>query len=129
MSSEPEPHSKSNVHSTQIQESELAALIARHKRMNRLSLSVGGSGLVLQLALGIFGDPTSGILVLLAIVLLIVGFNIYARMRGLSGWLGILGLLGLLGVIALMMIPPRCLACGARVRDKFCVSCRAPGSP
>ena len=109
-------------------ESECEALVLRHKRMNRKSLLIGGVGIFLQLLSGFFA-PLDGGLVWIALPLLLWGFTIYAKMRGLSPWFGVLGVLGLIGLIVLLCIPPKCLVCGGRIVKKQCTRCQAPGPP
>ncbi|MBI5368226.1 MAG: hypothetical protein HZA54_14420 [Planctomycetes bacterium] len=71
---------------------------------------------------------TSGILSLVGVALLIVGFGFYARMRGRSPLWGALGILSCVGLAILYFVPKHCHHCrgSQSYRVATCALCGAP---
>jgi hypothetical protein len=99
------------------------------KALNRTSMSVGGSGLVLQIFGGTMHGVSGLVASLMGLGLLVAGLSSYARMRGHSQWFGAFGLLGCIGVVILVLLPKKCFNCGATTRVATCGACGAPSPP
>jgi hypothetical protein len=111
---------------TNITAAEADALQQRINKLNRISLLLGGPGLILQGVGNMMGGAVGGLTMLVGTVLLIVGLTFYARMRGRHPAWGMFGLLSLVGMIVLLVLSKNCLRCGARVRAVSCATCGAP---
>src|SRR6266436_3024306 len=101
---------------------------AEIKRLNRISLSLGAPGLLLQVVGNAMGGRGGGLVTLLGFALLVTGLAFYARMRGRTGWWGAAGILSCLGMILLYFLPKHCHHCSARITGSECAKCGAPAS-
>jgi hypothetical protein len=98
----------------------------RIKRLNRNSLLLGVTALVIQGASGSLPPLTRGLVFLATTALLIYGFSLYAKMRNQNPWWGALGFLSCLGLIGLLLLPKKCHYCSAKTKGKTCAQCGAP---
>ena len=113
----------------QMNEAQYARIRGQLQAMNRKSLSLGGTGLVLQIGGNAMHGAIGVVASLLGLGLLIAGLSTYARMRGHSPWFGALGLLSCLGMLVLVLLPKKCFNCTAKIKGANCAACGAPAPP
>ncbi|HVR19210.1 MAG TPA: hypothetical protein VMS65_05935 [Polyangiaceae bacterium] len=98
----------------------------RIKRLNRNSLLLGVTALVIQGVSGGLPQLIRALVVLATTGLLIYALSLYARMRNQSPWWGAFGLLSCLGFLILFFLPKKCHYCAAKTNGKTCAQCGAP---